>query len=68
MKSSILCLIAVVIITQSVLAVQFDESEYLALELSGEILPPVELVAKIAADLDAVRENDSFMRRIEVRP
>ena len=46
---------------------EFVEAEYLALELTGALLPPQDVVQKIDADLAAIRAYDDFFELIERR-
>jgi hypothetical protein len=46
----------------------FPDAELLALEISGELLPPVELAARVADDLAAIRQHDARFDAFHVFP
>ena len=47
---------------------EFTDAEVIALELSGELLAPPELVNQVAADLAAVRAYEPYFETIHVLP
>lgn len=49
-------------------AVEDRDAELLALELSGQLLPPADLYARLHADLEAIRTAYPDMRHIHRRP
>ena len=46
----------------------WDDAEVLALEISGELLPPPEVVEQVNADLAAIRAYDPYFETIHVLP
>lgn len=49
-------------------ALEFDDATVLALDLSGALLPPPDLVAHLDADLAAIRAIEPLVREIHARP
>lgn len=46
----------------------WDDAEVLALETSEELLPPLEIVEQVNADLAAIRTYDPYFETIHVLP
>lgn len=62
-----LCLLASFSVT-NVFGLEVSDAEILALEISGELLPPPSLTAAIQTDLDAIRSDDRYFERIHAKP
>ena len=63
-----LCLFICIVCPAPSLSASCSEATVLALEESGEFLPPSALVDKIAADLQAIRNYDHYFDQIHVTP
>jgi len=63
-----ICVLAAIMAASPSSATAHTDAEVLALEISGELLPPAGLVAQVAGDLAAIRGHDAMFERFHVFP
>jgi hypothetical protein len=68
MRSWTLSSLCLLLVAASAGAFQITDAELLALEFSGELLPPPTLVAQIESDLTAIRAVNPYLAYISARP